>query len=101
MIDNNRVWMGSMDALIAGAGRADVRAGVMKLLATIPKVGVEQGDGVLSIRNADFPDGYVETLIVDDRTGVLRTMIGGDAGQKPSVVVEYEITRVTARDVLK
>ena len=38
MIDNNRVWMGSMDALIAGAGRADVRAGVMKLLATIPKV---------------------------------------------------------------
>ncbi len=101
VIDNNRVWMGSMDALIAGAGRADVRAGVMKLLATIPKVGVEQGDGVLSVRNADFPDGYVETLIVDDRTGVLRTMIGGDAGQEPSVVVEYEITRVTARDVLK
>jgi len=101
VIDNNRVWMGSMDALIAGAGRADVRAGVMKLLATISKVGVERGDGVLNIRNADFPDGYVETLVVDDETGMLRTMIGGDAGQKPSVVVEYEITRVIARDVLK
>ena len=32
---------------------------------------------------------------------MLRTMIGGDAGQPPSVVVDYEITRVTARDVLK
>ena len=27
-----------MDALIAGAGRTDVRAGVLVLLATIPKV---------------------------------------------------------------
>lgn len=101
MIDDNRVWMGSMDALIAGAGRADVRAGVMKLLATIPAVKVERGDGVLIVRNADFPDGYVETLIVDDETGILRKMTGGDAGKEPSVVVDYEIERVTARTLLR
>ena len=101
VIDNNRVWMGSMDALIAGAGRADVRAGVLKLLATIPKVGVEQGDGVLNLRNADFPDGYVETLAVDDQTGVIKTMTGGYPDKRPDVVVSYEIKRVEAMDVLK
>ncbi len=56
-IANNRVWIGCMDALIAGARRADVRAGVMKLLATMPEVKVEPGDGVLRLRMTDFPDG--------------------------------------------
>ncbi len=42
MIDNNRVWLGSMDALIAGAGDPDVRAGVMRLLSTIAGVTVDR-----------------------------------------------------------
>ncbi len=99
-IANNRVWIGCMDALIAGAGRADVRAGVMKLLAMMPEVKVEPGDGVLRLRMTDFPDGYEETLVVDDATGVIREMVGGTHGERPSVVVTYDVRRVTAADVL-
>ena len=90
-----------MDALIAGAGRADVRAGVMKLLAAMPEVKVEPGDGVLRLRMTDFPDGYEETLVVDDATGVIREMVGGTHGKRPSVVVTYDVRRVTAADVLR
>ncbi len=44
-IEDNHVWVGSMDALLAGAGRKDVRAGVMTLLATIDAVTVTaEGD---------------------------------------------------------
>jgi hypothetical protein len=90
-----------MDALIAGAGRADVRAGVMKLLAMMPEVKVEPGDGVLRIRMTDFPDSYEETLVVDDDTGVIKEMIGGTHGKRPSVVVAYYVRRFTGADVLK
>jgi hypothetical protein len=100
-IENNRVWIGCMDALIAGAGRADVRAGVMKLLAAMPEVKVEPGDGVLRLRMTDFPDDYEETLVVDHATGVIREMIGGTHGRRPSVVVSYDVRRVTAADVLR
>ena len=33
--DDNRVWIGCMDALLAGAGRPEVRSGVLFLLSTI------------------------------------------------------------------
>ena len=89
-----------MDALIAGAGRADVRAGVMRLMATMP-VKVEQGDGVLRLTQTDFPDHYTETLVVDDVTGVLKEQRGGVAGKPPSVVVTYDVKRVDAADVLR
>ena len=41
-VEDNHVWVGSMDALLAGAGRKDVRAGVMTLLATIDAVTVTE-----------------------------------------------------------
>jgi hypothetical protein len=99
-VDDNRVWMGSMDSLIAGAGDAGVRAGVMKLLATLHAVKVARHGATLSITNADFPDGYAETLTVDAETGVIRKMTGGVAGRTPDVVVDYEIERVDAADVV-
>jgi hypothetical protein len=98
---NNRVWIGAMDALIQGAGDPQVRAGVMKLMATMPDVvKVTQGDGSLTITQTDFPDGYTEALVVDDRTGVLTKMIGGVAGRTPEVIVDYDIKRVTASDII-
>jgi hypothetical protein len=98
--DNNRVWIGSMDALIEGAGDPQVRSGVMRLMTTMPEVKVTQGDGTLTLTQTDFPDDYTEALVVDDRTGVITKMIGGTAGQEPSVVVDYDIKRVTAADVI-
>ena len=97
---NNRIWMASMDTLIAGAGDARVRAGIMKLLGTIPAVEVEDHGATLDLRNTDFGDGYEETLTVDAETGVIQKMTGGYPGKTPSVTVTYDIRRVTARDIL-
>jgi hypothetical protein len=100
VIDDNRVWIGSMDALIAGAGNAEVRAGVMHLLNTITAVKVADHGATLDIRNTDFPDGYAETLTVDAKTGVIQKMTGGVVGRTPDVVVDYEIKRVDYQDLL-
>jgi hypothetical protein len=93
---DNRAWFGSMDALLAGAGRADVRAGVMRILAELPKVEAKETEDTLTITSSDFPDGYQETLIVDAQTGIPRRFVGGEPGQEPSVTVSYQIKRVTA-----
>ena len=100
-IDDNRIWIGAMDALIAGAGRADVSAGVMNLLSTIPAIHSARVGDTVTITNTDFPDSYQETLVVDARTGAIEKMVGGVAGQTPDVTVRYDVRRVTAADVLR
>ncbi len=99
-LDDNWVWMACMDAITAGAGRSDVRAGVMRLLATIPTVEVTERDGMLEITATDYPDRYRETMFVDARTGILRRFEGGTAGERPDVVVTYVTRRVEAASVL-
>ncbi len=100
---NGMIWTNCLDALIAGAGRPDVRAGVLRLLSTIDVVSVEHtitdGRPTLDIRSHVFPDGYEERLIVDADTGMPIRFIGGDQGQAPSVVVDYQVTRVTTADI--
>ena len=97
---DNYLWMNCMDALEGGAGRADVRAGAMLALSTLPDVKVTQtalaGQPVVQIVNTQFSDGYAETLDLDARTGVLVHMSGGTIGQPDSVDVAYRVTRVTA-----
>lgn len=100
-LDANRIWIGAMDALIAGAGRADVSAGVMNLLSTIPAVHSARVGDTVTITNTDFPDSYQETLVVDARTGAIERMIGGTAGRTPDVTVDYDVRRVTVADVLR
>ena len=99
-MDENRIWIGAMDAVIAGAGRSDVRAGVLKLLATVDTIRVREEGDTLSLTATDFGDGYEETIVVDAHTGVITTMTGGYPGKEPSVVVTYEIKRVEAREIL-
>ncbi len=89
-----------MDALIAGAGDTKVRAGVMRLLATIPSVKVEDHGATLDLRNTAVITGYEETLTVDAKTGVIQKMVGGDTGRPAAVTVTYDIKRVEARDVI-
>ena len=83
--EDNTIWGGTMDALIAGSGRSAVRAGVLRLMATIPTVDVSEeaaasGGADLMIRNWGFSDGYAETLIVDGDTGIPLKMVGGGPG---------------------
>ena len=100
---DNRVWFGSMDALLAGAGNPDVRAGVLVLVATLEKVTVAEGERngrqTLELANSDFTDGYVETLIVDAGTGVPVGFTGGVPGQVPGVTMVYDVDRVTTAKV--
>jgi hypothetical protein len=102
---DNRLWFGSMDALLAGAGRPDVRAGVLQLVATLDKVVVSEGtrDGraTLEIANSDYTDGYVETLIVDAGSGVPVGFTGGVPGEVPGVTMDYDIDRVTTAQVAR
>jgi hypothetical protein len=98
------IWTNCLDALIAGAGRPNVRAGVLRLLSTIDAVSVEHtttdGRATLDIRSHTFPDGYEERLIIDADTGMPIRFIGSDPGQSPpSVVVDYQVTRVTTADI--
>ena len=95
-IEDNHVWVGSMDALLAGAGRKDVRAGVMTLLATIDTVKVTEEGRLLKLSATDFGGSYTENLYVDAETGVPQKFVGGETGKEPSVTIDYDIKRVTA-----
>jgi hypothetical protein len=94
------LWGNCMDALEGGADRADVRAGAMLALSTLPDVKVTQttfeGQAVVKITNTQFSAGYAETLDLDARAGVLVHFSGGTIGQPDSVDVTYHVTRVTA-----
>jgi hypothetical protein len=93
---DNRIWFGSTDALLAGGGRPDVRAGVLLLLSTIDTVKVTEVGGTLKLMATDYPDGYTETYYVNAKTGVPEKFVGGVPGKAPDVTVTYEIKRVTA-----
>jgi hypothetical protein len=97
------VWSNSLDALVFGAGRPQVRAGVLRLLASCEHVTVAKGeqDGrptlVLTARH--FTDGYEEQLTIDAETGQPLGFIGGTSGAPPSIVMSYEVSRVTTSDL--
>ena len=102
---NGMIWSNSLQALLAGGSRPDVRAGVLKLLATIPTVTVTPGtwDGHSTLELSDplLSDGYTEHLVIDADSGLPLHFSGGYPGKAPSVVVTYTVTRVTAADIAK
>lgn len=96
---DNYLWGNCMDALESGAGRADIRAGAMLAVSTLPDVHIRRttfgGQSVVQVTNTQFADGYAETLDLDAHTGVLVHMSGGTVGKPDSVDVTYRVTRVT------
>jgi hypothetical protein len=100
--EDGMIWDNSMDALLAGAGNPQVRAGVLKLLGTIPQVAVTHGtlDGkptlvLTAALQTSNSSTYQEQLIVNAGTGIPMQFVGGNVGQTPSVTVYYTISRVT------
>jgi hypothetical protein len=97
---NGEIWSNSLDALIAGAGRPDVRSGVLTLLGSIPEVTTQttslDGESVLELTANVFPDSYQERLYIDAQTGIPVKFVGGTDGHDPSVVVTYKVSRVRA-----
>ncbi len=94
-LQDNYIWGNATDALQAGAGRKDVREGVMRLLATLKNVKVTEAGATLELTNTDFDGGYTETYILDATTGIPQRFIGGVPGQTPGVTMTFEIKRVT------
>jgi hypothetical protein len=123
---DNLVWVNSQDALIAGSGNPQVRAGVLRLLAELPGVTVTHGtvDGqpalTLTAGPAEFgntgaasanptanptataapmgtPD-YQEALTINADTGIPLKFVGGP-DDTAAVTVTYAVTRVNLADI--
>jgi hypothetical protein len=101
---DNYLWGDSLDALQAGAGNPQVRAGVLRLLATMNDVTVARtttdGQATLTLTagGAVFGGGYQEQMIINAGTGVPVSFIGGDPS-RPSVTVTYDVERVATGDL--
>jgi hypothetical protein len=100
--DDGMIWDNGMDALLSGAGNPQVRAGVLKLYATIPQIststGTLNGQQTLDVTASLLSSNsglYQEQLVLNADTGVPLEMIGGNQGQTPDVTVYYTVTRTT------
>ena len=102
---DNWAWENSLDALIAGSGQPQVRAGVLRILATLPGVTVTSGTTggqptlVLTSGAAETGAGYTEQLTINASTGVPVSFVGGSSVAQPAATVTYQVTRVTLSDV--
>jgi hypothetical protein len=103
--EDNYIWTNSQDALIAGSGNPQVRAGVLRILSTLPEVTVTStttgGQPTLTLRAGApaMPGNYQETLVIGAKTGIPVTFTGGVPGHTPDVTVTYQVTRVTLADI--
>jgi len=119
---DNYVWEDSEDALVAGSGNPQVRAGVLRLVSALPDISVTRGtvDGQptltitagaaelgyagLSKPTKAHPKGtptgpaYQESITINADTGIPLGFVGGPAGQ-PAVTVTYVVTRVNLADI--
>lgn len=102
---DNWAWENSQDAMIAGAGDPQVRAGVLQILATLPDVKVSYGTSggeqtlVLTAGSDEVGANYSEQLTVDAKTGVPIQASGGAPGGSAETTVDYQVKRVTLADV--
>jgi hypothetical protein len=102
---DNWVWEDSQDAIIAGSGDPQVRAGVLRILATLPDVtltsGTSGGESTLILTSGtnEVGDGYAEQLTINATTGIPMSLTGGAPGQSPNATVSYQVTRVTLSNI--
>jgi len=109
MLDNY-VWENSQDALVAGSGNPQVRAGVLRLLTTVSGITVTAGRTagqptlvVAEVTSMTTPAPvrgprhfrYQEALTLNARTGIPLGFTGGIIGQRPGTTVVYQVSRVT------
>ena len=102
---DNWAWEDSQDAIIAGAGDPQVRAGVLKILAMLPDVTVTRGTSggqptlVLTGGADEVGTGYQEQLTINADTGMPIGFVGGPPNGAPATQVDYQVARVTLSDV--
>jgi hypothetical protein len=102
---DNWVWENSQDAIIAGSGNPQVRAGVLRILATLPDVTVTSGTSggqptlVLTAGTSEVGYNYSEQLTINATTGVPVSFASGAPGQAPNGTISYQVSRVTTSDI--
>jgi hypothetical protein len=97
---DNLIWVNSVDAFAAGSGNPLVRAGVLRILSTVPEVTVTRTTAhgqpalTLTAKAPAMPTNYQEKLTINASTGVPIGLVGGAPGQTPGVTVTYQVSRV-------
>ena len=97
------VWGDATDALEAGAGNPQVRAGVLRLLSTVSGVVVTQGtlDGQPTLVVGDVTPGLngngtsEAEMTLNANTGVPLKYTDGAVGKTPESTTTYMVSRVT------
>lgn len=115
---DNYVWENCEDALVAGSGNPQVRAGVLRLVSALPGITVTHGTvdgqptltltaGAAELGNvgidkanpkADTGPAYQEAITINADTGIPLGFAGGPVG-KVAVTVTYVVTRVNLADI--
>ena len=115
---DNYVWEGCEDALVAGSGNPQVRAGVLRLVSALPGITVTHGTvdgqptltltaGAAELGNvgigkanpkADTGPAYQEAITINADTGIPLEVASGPAG-KATGTVTYVVTRVSLADI--
>ena len=115
---DNYVWEDCEDALVAGSGNPQVRAGVLRLVSALPDITVTHGTvdgqptltltaGAAELGNvgidkanpkADTGSAYQEAITINADTGIPLKFVGGSAGQVAATVT-YVVTRVNLADI--
>jgi hypothetical protein len=102
---DNEIWLSSYDALAEGAGSPQVRAGVLRLLSTMPEVTVADsrtgGKPTLTLTAgpALFGGSGEEVLTVSARTGMPVKDVSPAYGNVPSSVQAFQVLRLKLADI--
>jgi hypothetical protein len=102
---NNYLWNNSVDALTQAGGNPQIRAGVFRLLATIPQVTVTDsstgGRRTLTVTagSALFGVGAPQVLTVNARTGVPITSAFAASKGVPSSLDTFRVSRVSLASI--
>jgi hypothetical protein len=98
---NSTIWDNATDALSQGAGSPLVRAGVLRLLSTVPEVTVNDsttgGQPTLTLTSVFFNEGS-QVLTINAKTGMPISFASNLKGVKP-VTDTFQVSRVTMADV--
>jgi hypothetical protein len=100
---NNSVWDNAVDALNWGAANPEIRAGVLRLLSTIPEVTVVKsttgGQPTLTLTAGPaLLEGGKQVLTINARTGMPISSVV-TLPQVPTSVETFQVSRVTLADI--
>ncbi|GIJ11878.1 hypothetical protein ACFFMR_16390 [Micromonospora andamanensis] len=99
----NHLWVTSVDVLSAGGGDPKVRAGVLRLISTIPDVTVVDsttgGQPTLTLTASVFGDDTRHVLTINAQNGVPISSLMDDPETGTSFAGSFKVSRVTVADI--